>query len=109
MEKNLQFSEEPKVTPWGSNMSNVPLNVVEHEAETNEQGEEVKRWSADVLRKVKNPVTVESIVDAAIDEKYDETAKKRIMRNFAHKDDAEVAEFNAYVEAVTAAAEEAGY
>lgn len=108
MEKNLQFSEEPKVTPWGNEMSNVPLNVKE-ETVTNEKGEEEKHWSADVLRKVKNPVNKDNIVDAAIAEKFDEAAQKRIMRNFAHSDDAEVAAFNAYVAEVTKSAEEAGY
>ena len=68
MEKNLQFSEEPKVTPWGNEMSNVPLNVKE-ETVTNENGEEEKHWSADILRKVKNPVNKDNIVDAAIAEK----------------------------------------
>ena len=108
MEKNLQFSEEPKVTPWGNEMSNVPLNVKE-ETVTNENGEEEKHWSADVLRKVKNPVNKDNIVDAAIAEKFDEATQKRIMRNFAHADDAEVAAFNAYVAEVTKSAEEAGY
>ena len=108
MEKNLQFSEEPKVTPWGNEMSNVPLNVKE-ETVTNENGEEEKHWSADVLRKVKNPVNKDTIVDAAIAEKFDEATQKRIMRNFAHADDAEVAAFNAYVAEVTKSAEEAGY
>ena len=108
MEKNLQFSEEPKVTPWGNEMSNVPLNVKE-ETVTNEKGEEEKHWSADVLRKVKNPVNKDNIVDAAIAEKFDEAKQKRIMRNFAHSDDAEVAAFNAYVAEVTKSAEEAGY
>ena len=108
MEKNLQFSEEPKVTPWGNEMSNVPLNVKE-ETVTNENGEEEKHWSADVLRKVKNPVNKDNIVDAAIAEKFDEATQKRIMRNLAHADDAEVAAFNAYVAEVTKSAEEAGY
>lgn len=108
MEKNLQFSEEPKVTPWGNKMSNVPLNVKE-ETMTNEKGEEDKHWSADVLLKVNNPVTKDSIVDAVIAEKYDEATQKRIMRNFARDDDAEVAAFKKLVEDITKAAEEAGY
>lgn len=108
MEKNLQFSEEPKVTPWGNEMSNVPLNVKE-ETVTNENGEDEKHWSADVLCKVKNPVNKDNIIDASIAEKFDEEARKRIMRNFAHSDDAEVAAFNAYVAEVTKSAEDAGY
>lgn len=108
MERNLQFSERPEVTPWGNEMSNVPLNVEEQTVE-NENGEQEVRFSADILRKVKNPVTKNSIVDRAIEEKYDEETQRRIMRNFAHKDDEEVAEFNAYVAEVTAAAEKAGY
>lgn len=108
MEKNLQFSEEPKVTPWGNDMSNVPLNVKE-ETVTNEKGEDEKHWTADVLCKVKNPVNKDNIIDAAIAEKFDEEARKRIMRNFAHSYDAEVAAFNAYVAEVTKSAEDAGY
>ena len=51
MEKNLQFSEEPKVTPWGNDMSNVPLNVKE-ETVKNDNGKDEQTTIIDSVQRL---------------------------------------------------------
>lgn len=106
MDRQMYFSETPTVTEWGAKR-NVPLNIKEET--TIENGQEVKGYRADVVPKVTEPITVDSIVDAAIASEYKETQLKRIMRNIADSSNAEVTAYTAFVAEVTAAAKAAGY
>lgn len=107
MERNVNFSERPTPMAWGDKKI-VPLNVVEDTA-TDEKGKEKKAWHADLVPKVEQPLSVNSIVDAAIASEYGEEAQKRIMRNMARENDAEVERYKAFVNEVTESAKAAGY
>ena len=96
MERQIYFSEKPNPLEWGKKRI-VPLNVKTEETVENGQ------------RKVELPITVDSIVDAAIAEEFDGAAMKRIMRNLAKTDNEEVQRYKNFVEEVTSAAKAAGY
>lgn len=106
MERQIYFSEQPVPQEWGEKRI-VPLNVTEEVTEEND----IKKtgYRADLVPKVKTPITVDSIVDAAIASEFGEDAQKRIMRNMARGNDPEVASFNAFVSEITEAARAAGY
>lgn len=107
MERQIYFSEQPKVMDWGEKKI-VPLNV-KTEVESDGQGGERTAYRADLVKKVKTPLTVDSIVDAAIDGEFDAAAQKRIMRNVGDETNEEVKRYKSFVAEVTAAAKEAGY
>lgn len=107
MERQIYFSEQPKVMDWGEKKI-VPLNVTE-EVESDGQGGERKAYRADLVKKVKTPLTVDSIVDAAIESEFDASAQKRIMRNLGDESNEEVERYKAFVAEVTTSAKEAGY
>lgn len=104
----MQFVTRPEVQPWGNDKVNVPLNVKEIPA-TDEEGNAVTHYQADILCKVKKPVTADSIVEAAVAEKYSEADRLRIMSNFTKEHDAEVEGFKAFTAEIRAAANEEGY
>lgn len=106
MERQIYFSEKPNPFEWGKKRI-VPLNVKPEE--TVENGQRKVGYRADIVRKVELPITVDTIVDAAIAEEYDEAALKRIMRNLAKTDNEEVQRYKNFVEEVTSAAKAAGY
>lgn len=107
MERQIYFETKPEVAPWGEKAI-VPLNVTEHER-TDDNGQTKKYYRADLVKKVEKPLTVDNIVQAAVDEEFDDAAQKRIMRNFAKTDNAEVASYKKLVAEVTEAAKAAGY
>ena len=96
MEKNIQCETRPTIQDWGKEKAIVPLNV-----------KEVPGWDAD--GKVKKPVTADSIVEAAVAEKYTEADRLRIMSNFTKENDAEVEAFKAFTAEIRAAANAEGY
>ena len=103
MERQIYFSEKPNPLEWGKKRI-VPLNVKTEE--TVENGQRKVGYRADI---VELPITVDSIVDAAIAEEFDGAAMKRIMRNLAKTDNEEVQRYKNFVEEVTSAAKAAGY
>lgn len=106
MERQIYFENYPKPMDWGDKKI-VPLNINQ---ETNiEDGQTKTSFRADLVPKVEQPVTVNSIVDAAIQSEFDEKSLKRIMRNFGHSDDEEVSRYKNFVQEITEAAKEAGY
>lgn len=107
MERQIYFAELPQPLEWGEKRI-VPLNIKE-EVETDESGVERKGYRADLVPKVKQPLTVDNIVDAAIADEFGEEALKRIMRNMAKPDDAEVERYKNFVTEITEAAKAAGY
>lgn len=107
MERQIYFEDKPQVAPWGEKAI-VPLNVTEHER-TDDNGRPKKYYRADLVKKVEKPLTIDNIVQAAVDEEFDDAAQKRIMRNFAKTDNAEVASYKKLVAEVTEAAKSAGY
>ena len=104
----MQFETRPEVQPWGNDKSNVPLNVKEVPA-VDAEGNAVTHYQADILCKVNNPVTADSIVEAAVSEKYTEAERLRIMSNFTKENDAEVEEFKAFTAEIREAAQAEGY
>ena len=104
----MQFETRPEVSPWGNDKANVPLNVKEIPA-TDAEGNAVTHYQADILCKVKKPVTADSIVEAAVAEKYTDADRLRIMGNFTKENDAEVEAFKAFTAEVRAAAKAEGY
>ncbi len=104
----MQFETRPEVQEWGNDKVNIPLNVKEvpgFDAEGNPE----THYQADVLCKVKKPVSQDSIVEAAVEEKYDEAARQRIMRNWSKENDAEVEEYKAFVAEIRESAKAEGY
>lgn len=91
---------------WGEKRI-VPINITEETIIEN--GEEKKSYRADLVPKVEQPLTVESIVNAAIADEYSEADQKRIMRKMANDGDPEVEAFKAFVNEVTESAKGAGY
>lgn len=85
----------------------MPLNVTEETTVTD--GVEKKSYRADLVPKVKMPLTVENIVDAAIAAEYGEEAQKRIMRNMGKTNDPEVEKYKQFVNGITESAKAAGY
>ena len=107
MERNVNFSGHPCEMDWGLQKI-VPLNIVE-ETTLGENGREMRGYRADVVQKVEQPVTADSIVDAAIASEYDEEARKRIMRNMASEGDPEVEAYKRFISEIREAAMAAGY
>lgn len=107
MERQLYFSEQPKPMDWGEK-KHVPLNITE-EVTIDENGVEKKGYRADLVPKVQQPITVDSIVDAAIAAEFGEEAQKRIMRNMASDNDPEVEAYKRFVNEIKASAKAAGY
>ena len=108
MEKNIQCESRPSVQEWGPDKAIVPMNVREVSGYDDEDNEIVK-YQADFLGKVKKPVTQDSIVEAAVAEKYTDADRLRIMSNFTKENDAEVEEFKAFTAEIRAAAAAEGY
>lgn len=106
MERQIYFSERPKAQDWGEKKI-IPLNVTEDR--TVECGNVTKGYRADIVKKVQTPVTVDSIVEAAIEDEYGEAGQKRIMRKMTDPTDPEVAAFTAFIAEIRAAAEAEGY
>lgn len=104
----MQFETRPEIQPWGNDKVNVPLNVKGIPG-FDAEGNAVTKYQADILCKVKKPVTQDSIVEAAVEEKYDEATRQRIMRNWTKENDAEVEEYKAFVAEVRQSAIEEGY
>ena len=101
MERNLIFDTKPKfIEDLGSGYSNVHLNIREVEVEEydfeEEKSKKVMKWQADVQR-VKNPVTYEKTVNAAIHEKFpngeEEAALRKGITNPLDKDFVRLNEF----------------
>lgn len=107
MERQLYFSEQPKPMDWGEK-KHVPLNIIE-EVTTDENGVEKTGYRADLVPKVEQPITVDHIVDAAIASEFGEEAQKRIMRNMADDNDAEVSAYKSFINEIRASAIAAGY
>lgn len=106
MERNIYIGEDPQTMDWGEKKI-VPLNVKREVTEVN--GEQKVGYRADLVPKVKQPVTVDSIVEAAINSEYSEAEQKRIMRKLADENDEQVKKYKAFVAEITAAAKAAGY
>ena len=104
----MQFQTRPQAEPWGNDKMNVPLNVKEIPG-TDAEGNEETHYQADVLCKVKKPVTADSIVEAAVSEKYSDADRLRIMSNFTKENDAEVEAFKAFTAEIREAAKAEGY
>jgi len=108
MEKNIQCETRPEVQDWGADKAIVPLNV-QKVTGYDEEGNEVEKFQADFLGKVKKPVTQDSIVEAAVKEKYSDADRLRIMGNFTKENDAEVEQFKAFTSEIREAARKEGY
>lgn len=108
MEKNIQCETRPQVQDWGNDKAIVPLNVKKVPS-YDEEGNEVTKYQADMLGKVKKPVTQDTIVEAAVAEKYSDADRLRIMSNFTKENDAEVEAFKAFTAEIRDAAREEGY
>nr|DAK08425.1 MAG TPA: hypothetical protein [Caudoviricetes sp.] len=107
MERQIYFAEMPQPLEWGEKRI-VPLNITE-DVTVDENGVEKKGYRADLVPKVQQPLTVDSIVDAAIAAEYDDDTLKRIMLNMAKAGDAEVEKYKSFVSGITEAAKAAGY
>ena len=104
----MQFETRPQCEPWGNDKMNVPLNVKAIPG-FDAEGNAVTRYQADILCKVKKPVTQDSIVEAAVSEKYTEAERLRIMSNFTKENDPEVEAFKAFTAEIRKAAKAEGY
>lgn len=107
MERGLLFLEQPPfIEDLGSGYSNVHLNRTEVlEPVPVKMGEETtgemrKMWRADV-QKVKNPVTYDKTVDAAVREEFPNGASDAALRKgITNKDDPDFVKLNEFAEFV---------
>lgn len=106
MERQIYFSERPVPQEWGEKRI-VPLNITEETTEEN--GVRKTGYRADLVPKVEQPITVDSIVDAAIAAEYGEEGQRRILRNMASDNDPEVEAYKSFVNEIREAAIAAGY
>lgn len=106
MERQIFFAEKPQTMSWGDKKI-IPLNITE--VSYIEDGKVRNGYRADLVRKVEEPVTIDTIVLAATNEEFDEDVQKRIMLKFAKQGDAEVEKYKAFVAEVTQTALDAGY
>jgi hypothetical protein len=107
IDRRLYFDETPTEAPWGE-LKNVPLNVTEETIVT-EDGKEETHYRADVIHKVETPVTVESIVKAAIEETYSEDERSKVLLKIGNDEDALVKKYKAFVSEITNSALASGY
>lgn len=107
MERGLIFDEKPAfIFDLGTGYSNVHLNIEQvDEPETDDmgnivQGKFVKKWKADVQR-VKNPVSYDKTVDAAIKDEFPNGEEEAALRKgILNKLDADYVKLNEFVESV---------
>lgn len=107
MEYRAYLSEYPTPMECGDKFI-VPLNITE-EIAFDEEGNEVIKYCADLVKGVVAPLTVDTIVQAAIDEDFTDEQQKYIMRHFSDDSDALVAKYKALVAFVTKSAKDGGY
>jgi hypothetical protein len=107
IDRKLYFDETPTEAPWGE-LKNVPLNVTEETIVT-EDGKEETHYRADVIHKVETPVTVESIVKAAIEENFTSDEKSKVLLKLGNQNDPLVKRYTEFVSEITQAAQAAGY
>jgi hypothetical protein len=107
IDRRLYFDETPTEAPWGE-LKNVPLNVTEETIVT-EDGKEETHYRADVIHKVETPVTVESIVKAAIEETYSKDERSQVLLKIGNDEDMLVKKYKAFVSEITNSALASGY
>jgi hypothetical protein len=106
IDRKLYFDETPTETPWGE-LKNVPLNIEEEVTEVD--GKQETHYRADVVHKVQTPVTVESIVSAAIEESFTSDEKSQVLLKLGNQSDPLVKRYTEFVSEITQAAQAAGY
>ena len=107
MERGLIFDEKPAfILDLGTGYSNVHLNIEQvDEPEMDSmgdivQGKFVKKWKADVQR-VKNPVSYDKTVDAAIKDEFPYGEEEAALRKgILNKLDADYVKLNEFAESV---------
>lgn len=108
MRQGLIFSEYPRPIEWGDKR-HVPLNV-EPETIAGEDGKAARAYRCDLVENVEQPLTVETIVKAAIRSEFgEETSPKMAMTLALRQADPETERFRKFVNDVTEAARAAGY
>ena len=107
MERGLIFDEKPAfIFDLGTGYSNVHLNIEQvDEPETDDMGnivqeKFVKKWKADVQR-VKNPVSYDKTVDAAIKDEFPNGEEEAALRKgILNKLDPDYVKLNEFAESV---------
>lgn len=107
MKYQLFFTEYPQVMDWGD-LRIVPLNIKE-DVIYDEQNNVINGYRADLVFKVKQPVTVDTIIDAAINSEFTKDEQCYIMRNMNDSENLQVIKFNNFVKDITEYAKVAGY
>lgn len=105
--RGLISETEPTIQNWGEKR-HVPINV-RQEKITDEKGEEKTVYIYDVVERVEQPVTVDSIVAAGVKAAYSEAETSYIMTHFAKENDKKVTEYKAFVTELTENATKSGY
>lgn len=109
MEYRLYFDTYPAPQDWGNTMEHVPLNITEEVTIDDETGDLITGYRADVVKRVNKPLTVDNIVQGAVDEDFTDEQQKYIMRHFSNDSDALVAKYKKLVAFVTKSAKDGGY
>lgn len=105
--KGLVSETEPKIQNWGEKR-HVPINV-RQEKSIDEKGEEKTIYVYDVVERVDQPVSVDSIVAAGVKATYTESEMSHIMTHFAKDSDKTVAGYKEFVTVLTEDAQKSGY
>lgn len=105
--KGLVSESEPKIQNWGEKR-HVPVNI-RQEKTTDEEGNEKTIYVYDVVERVEQPVTVDSIVAAGVKATFTEHELSHIMTHFARENDKQVTDYKAFVTTLTEDATKSGY
>lgn len=105
---NINFTEKPQLLTYGDNYCHVPLNITEQTA-TDDEGNEITVYTADVVEKVSTPVSVDNIVKAAATAKFGSDIFDYVALNITNTEDEKVVSYTAFVSKIKEQATELGY
>lgn len=105
--RGLISETEPQIQNWGEKR-HVPINI-RQEKTIDEEGKEKTIYVYDVVERVEQPVTVDSIVAAGVKATFSETEIRHIMTHFAKEGDKTVDTYKTFVTSLTEDAKKSGY
>lgn len=107
--EGLVSDEMPVVMEYGSNCSQVPLNIQQIEV-SDENGEPKTAYTCDLVDNVNNPVDFDNILIAMINAKYSETEQNQIQDAINKGSNSnKVKAYKAYLKACSDKIEASGY
>lgn len=107
IELGLTSVEEPKLQEWGDKR-HVPINIEQY-TEEDENGEQITKYRYDLIKRVEQPISYETILKAAVNAKFTSAELTHIMTNLMIEDDELVVKYRKYVTEMANAIQLSGY